>query len=214
MATAPKGTGRPANATEKVSTAKPRNQSTGSRNDSPRTQRKRPGDLTGLRKQEQDEAREAEAGAKVVAAALEAAEEQARNLDEIVDYTADDGDDEDEAQDLTPVEAVALDNAVYADEEDLWEGTDTPLPEPRQSAVQSAVDVQKRKVVIRVNSKIEDMVFGREVLDEGVTDWDHPENNRQPRLGNLRFYNFEEGRRYKVPVDLALHLEEKKYLYH
>lgn len=222
MPTSPKGTGRASSAPAQ-SAGRVRNpqdsRPSGAKNDSPRTQKKRPGDLTGMRKQAQDTQRDEETGAKAAEAALQAAEDQARNLDEVIDYTADDGDQDAEAQDLTPQGlgfSVSLpveeSSYVATDEEDLWSAE--LIPEPRINSVQAAVDVQKRKVIIRVNSKIEDMVFGREVLDEGVFDREHPENNREPLLGNLRFYNFDEGHKYKVPIDLALHLEEKGYLYH
>lgn len=202
---APKGTGGP----------KPPNRTT---NSSPRTQKKRPGDLTGVRKQKLEK-ENADTEARVAAEnALAAAEQEAQNLNEVIDYT-DDQSDVEEAQDLTEsLPEVAwvgesgpeiLEN--NESESELYDNADIPLPEPKQNSVQSAVDVQRRKVIVRVNSKIEQMTFGREVIDPGDRDANPP---RDPVLGNLRFYDFEENHRYKVPVDLALHLEEKGYLYH
>lgn len=71
------------------------------------------------------------------------------------------------------------------------------------------VEVGPRDVEVRVNSKIEQMVYGRQVLDLG-----DPAKGIPPRLGTLQFYDFEEGVRYRVPVALAEHLDELGYLWH
>jgi hypothetical protein len=71
------------------------------------------------------------------------------------------------------------------------------------------VEVGPKDVEVRVNSKIEQMVYGRQVLDDG-----DPMNGIPARLGNLQFYDFEEGVRYRVPVELARHLDELGYLWH
>lgn len=72
-----------------------------------------------------------------------------------------------------------------------------------------AVEVGPREVTIRVNTKIEQMVLGRSVLDPG-----DPTRGIPPRLGHLQFYDFEEGQKYRVPVSIAEHLDELGYLWH
>lgn len=92
----------------------------------------------------------------------------------------------------------------------------SPTPQISQEMLdeieEQALEVGPKEVTIRVNSPIEDMVYGRQVISEA-----HVSEDGQfvPAVhGNLQFYSFAEGQRYKVPVDLALHLEEKGYLYH
>jgi hypothetical protein len=85
-------------------------------------------------------------------------------------------------------------------------------PELAAEIAEQAVEVGPQEVTIRVNSKIEDMVYGRQVVSEAFVDEGgtfHPAVH-----GNLQFYSFVEGQRYKVPVDLAMHLEALGYLYH
>lgn len=74
------------------------------------------------------------------------------------------------------------------------------------------VEVKAATRRIRVNYPIEDMTFGREILQNEVRD----ENGViivPAVLGNLRKYSFEEGRRYDVPAELAEHLAFLGYVY-
>jgi len=153
---------------------------TSSRNSSPRTQQKRPGDLTGVRKQQQEKEHSEELAAKQAEMALANAAQTARQLDVVIDYTDDE-------------------NTTFNPQHEAYENADTPLAQ----APSTAIDVTKLTTEIRVNSKIEDMTFGKQVLDPGDRD-----EGRDPVLGNLRYYNFEEGPRYEVPTALALHLDE------
>jgi hypothetical protein len=70
-------------------------------------------------------------------------------------------------------------------------------PELVAELEEAEVEVENPTIVIRVSSKIEDMVFGRDA-----------------ESGLLNFYSFDEGVRYRVPVALAIHLDEIGYLYH
>ncbi len=78
------------------------------------------------------------------------------------------------------------------------------------------IEVGPRFVEIRVNSKIEQMVYGRQVLKEGYIGQDSRGQDVwiPPQLGNLQFYDFDEGQRYRVPIDLAIHLDELGYVWH
>lgn len=71
-------------------------------------------------------------------------------------------------------------------------GTDEPDVAP---IVTPVVEVKQAFVTIRLNSKIEQMTFGK-------TD------------GRLNNFDFEEGRQYRVSKDLADHLEELGYVWH
>lgn len=148
-----------------------------------RTQRKRPGDLTGVRGQQL--AAEAAANktetVRQVQEALELEREIKINTD--VDYT----------QPSRPVKKVpvALDNGEVVIED-------------------IAVEVPTRR--IRVNYPIEDMTFGREVIDPGEIN-ELGAYVRPPILGGLRNFTFEEGRWYIVNQDLADHLAFLGYIY-
>jgi CMP-2-keto-3-deoxyoctulosonic acid synthetase len=77
---------------------------------------------------------------------------------------------------------------------------------------ETEVEVAPADVRIRVNSKIEDMVFGRAVVPA-----EFDENGKLLKHAvdhGLQFYSFEEGTPYKVPVELAKHLDRIGYLYH
>ena len=71
---------------------------------------------------------------------------------------------------------------------DLTEAAPPPAENPEPSG---EVEVRRPHRVIRVNSTIEQMTFGH---------------------GNT--YDFEAGRQYKVPADLADHLEAKGFVWH
>jgi hypothetical protein len=70
---------------------------------------------------------------------------------------------------------------------------------------------------VRVLADIEDMVYGREVVDPGnYADPDFIVGEtplRMPTLGGLRFLNFQEGREYMVDHDLYLHLKSLDYIW-
>jgi hypothetical protein len=147
----------------------------GARNSSPRTQAKRPGDLTGVRGQAL--AKEA-AAAKVEAAnqvETALAEQKAAKLNTVVDYT----------------------------------GQQTPKP---VEVDMTEVEAKPKFRRIRVNYPIQDMTFGKEILDEGEMD-ERGNYIRYPILGSLRTYNFEEGVYYDVPADVADHLASIGYLW-
>ena len=65
---------------------------------------------------------------------------------------------------------------------------------------------------VRVSYPIEDMTFGKEVVDPGQTD-DTGAYTRLPVLGPLKMYSFEEGREYRMTPDMADHLRKQGYLY-
>ena len=73
------------------------------------------------------------------------------------------------------------------------------------------VEVKPLKHRVRVLADIEDMVFGREVINPG--DWSDPNNIVYPEIGPLRFYNFQEGREYIVDHDMYLHLKSLDYIW-
>jgi hypothetical protein len=84
-------------------------------------------------------------------------------------------------------------------------GVEEPEPE--------VTEVQEPFVTIRVNAPIEDMVFGREVIEDAEFN-EKGELLKEPVLGSLQFYNFEEGVSYLVPRAIAEHLERIQYVYH
>lgn len=74
------------------------------------------------------------------------------------------------------------------------------------------VEVAPKVKRIRVLDDIQDMTFGREVISDAAYD-ENGNMTRYPVLGGLRTYNFEAGRTYDVPADVAGHLVSLGYTY-
>lgn len=96
---------------------------------------------------------------------------------------------------------LAMVNAAAAEDKDVvidYTGADTPVAEVEKAPVEINSPIR----TIRVNSDIDDMTFGRIVVDPG-----DPETGRPAIMGPLNTFTFKVGFAYKVPVDLAKHLE-------
>lgn len=87
-------------------------------------------------------------------------------------------------------------------------GSSEPLPQ----AEMQEVKVSSPFLTIRLNQDIDQMTWGREVLDSG--DYDNPDlSKRRPAvMGPMKYYDFKEGQPYRVPAELANHLDEKGYV--
>jgi hypothetical protein len=106
---------------------------------------------------------------------------------------------------------IALVNAqVKADKEQIIDYTDSTDPLPEVEVRQAQVNTPYR--MIRVNQDIEQMTYGRTVVDAG--DYDNPDISlRRPSvMGPLTEYNFKEGQMYRVPREVAEHLNDKGYV--
>lgn len=102
---------------------------------------------------------------------------------------------------LATAQKAASDNRIVD-----YTGADTPLDE-----VETAKEVETNEpfMTVRILADIEQMTFGRQVYSEARTEDNgvyHP-----AVLGPLNFFDFEAGRRYKVPRDLGLHLIKLEY---
>ena len=101
-------------------------------------------------------------------------------------------------------EAKALQTSVT--KLDLDEGF-KPLPE---SGVNT--DPKSPEVVVRFRREVEEMAFGRTVVAQPVYD-----NDGQLRkgavLGGIRYFSFDEGRRYEIPREMAEHLHLRGIVY-
>lgn len=86
---------------------------------------------------------------------------------------------------------------------DYFPQSEKPLP---QLEVRE-VEVNDPGRIIRVNTDIDQMVFGREVVDPGDR-----EAGRAPIMGPIKFWNFKEGQAYRVNKDMAEHLQRLGYL--
>lgn len=148
-----------------------------------RTQRKRPGDLTGVR------------GQALAAEAVKNKEEAARQVQEALDIEREVkiNTDVDYSTKLKPVQKTQV---AKDDGEVVIEDVEVEIPTRR----------------IRVNYPIEDMTFGREVVSPGELD-ERGAYTKAPILGSLRNFTFEEGRWYVVDADLADHLAFLGYVY-
>lgn len=147
-----------------------------------RTQRKRPGDLTGVRGQQlaAQAKLQKEETARATTAAIE--EERQERINTDVDYS-------------TPAQHVR-----------------TPVRKDNGELEVEDVTVEVPTRRIRVNYPIEEMTFGKEVISPAEVD-EHGNTVRPAVLGNLRRYDFEEGRWYTVDADLADHLAFLGYIY-
>lgn len=103
---------------------------------------------------------------------------------------------------ITQEQAIAKDEVVdYSD-------SDEPVSE---------VEIRQAEVntpfrMIRVNTDIPQMTYGRKVVDPG--DYDNPDlTKRRPAImGPMNMYSFKEGQLYRVPKELADHLYNIGYL--
>lgn len=80
-------------------------------------------------------------------------------------------------------------------------GVDLPSIEVRK------VEASTPYRIIRVNSDIDKMVFGREVVDPGDV-----EVGRPAVMGSIKMWDFKEGQSYRVSKDMAEHLNRLGYL--
>ena len=126
---------------------------------------------------------------------------------------------------LEAAERLAMSSAVASrsgpsrvsyDKNSTHHGDKTPEQEAAERTAAERAgepeEVLPETVWIRVNSPIEQMTFGREVIEAG--DLSDPENPKYPVLGSLHEWNMKEGVEYEVPYALYLHLDELGYVYH
>jgi hypothetical protein len=76
-----------------------------------------------------------------------------------------------------------------------------------------AAPAEPREYVVRLVASIEDMTFGKEIIDRGEFDAGLNGYTRPPVIGGLKSYSFIEGQLYKVDEGLYQHLKELGYLY-
>jgi hypothetical protein len=103
---------------------------------------------------------------------------------------------------------IAMVNAELADaKNDIVDYTNSDEPLPQVEVRTAEVNTPFR--MIRVNCNLPQMTYGREVLDPG----DYQSNPPRPAImGPMKFYNFEEGQLYRVPKEVADHLNNKGYI--
>jgi hypothetical protein len=90
----------------------------------------------------------------------------------------------------------------------------TDAARPKVSPVPVApISTEPREYVVRLVASIENMTFGKDVVDPGEYDEQLRTYTRAPQVGALKHYDFTEGRLYKVDEPLYLHLKELGYLY-
>ena len=106
---------------------------------------------------------------------------------------------------------VALVNAQQkAAKEEIIDYTDSNEPLPVVEIRQAEVNTPFR--MIRVNQDIDQMTYGRKVIDSG--DYDNPDLSlRRPAImGPVNMYSFAEGQLYRVPKEVAEHLNDRGYI--
>lgn len=100
--------------------------------------------------------------------------------------------------------------AAETAKDDIVDLTDSNEPIPE--AVIQEVKVNSPYRMIRTNQDLDQVTFGRKVIDPG--DYDNPDHSlRRPAImGPMQYYNFKEGQATRVPADLAEHLDSLGYL--
>lgn len=83
-----------------------------------------------------------------------------------------------------------------------------PMPEAELRAVKVSTPYR----MIRVNQDISQMTFGRKVIDSGDYTNPDPDKRHPAVMGPMQYYDFNEGQLYRVPKDVADHLQEKGYI--
>jgi hypothetical protein len=87
----------------------------------------------------------------------------------------------------------------------------TDAARPKVEPLPTAAPAEPREYVVRLVASIEDMTYGRDIIDAG--DFSDPGNPRMPMIGGLKTYSFIEGQLYKVDEGLYQHLKGLGYLY-
>lgn len=150
---------------------------------SSRTQRKRPGDLTGVR------------GTQLAAQAAREKDEEKAQVRRALD-------DERTEKRITEVDySTGVGSLTRI-------STHNEAGELEIEDIEVSVPTRR----IRVNWPIDDMTFGRQVVSPGIYD-DRGVMLKAPELGSLNTHSFEEGRWYTVDAELADHLEFLGYTY-
>lgn len=100
--------------------------------------------------------------------------------------------------------------SAEAEKDDIVDLTESNEPIPE--AVYQEVKVNSPFRIVRTNQDLDQMTFGRKVLDAG--DYDNPDLSlRRPAvMGPMNHYTFKEGQAVRVPADLAEHLNNLGYL--
>lgn len=103
---------------------------------------------------------------------------------------------------------VAMATSAAEEEKNVvvdYTGSDEPIPEVELRKVEVASPYR----MIRVNQNIDQMTYGRSVVDPG----DYTANPPRPAImGGLNTYSFEEGVVYRVPKEVADHLNDIGYI--
>jgi hypothetical protein len=106
---------------------------------------------------------------------------------------------------------IALVNA------ELQEEAETPVDytdsdEPMPTVVARKAELNSPFRMIRVSADIDQMTYGRTVIDSG--DYDNPDfSQRRPAImGPMNMYTFKEGQLYRVSRELADHLQARGYI--
>jgi hypothetical protein len=90
----------------------------------------------------------------------------------------------------------------------------TDAARPKVAVAPAPVEpAEPREYVVRLVASIEDMTFGKEIIDAGEYDSSLNGYTRPPVIGGLKSYNFIEGQLYKVDEGLYQHLKGLGYLY-
>jgi len=83
----------------------------------------------------------------------------------------------------------------------------SPLPEKEDNA-----NPKSETVVVRFRREVEEMAYGRQITTPAV--YDGKGDIVTPAvLGSIRYFSFQEGRRYEIPRHMAEHLATRGIVY-
>ena len=121
----------------------------------------------------------------------------------------------DKQRDAKAEQAAAVKAA--ADKQENWAKRNTVVDysqadQPIELAPEEIDDDSPTRDIV-VKYTVDRMAYGRAVNWETVTDEDG-KSREVSSLGGIRYFDFQEGRKYRVPTDMAKHMEERGLVAH
>lgn len=93
---------------------------------------------------------------------------------------------------------------------DYFENAGVPLPEPEKTKAEDLLPYRD----VRIKATLDQVAYGRKIIEEPEYDEKTGAVTKPAVLGGIRFFDFEEGRQYRLPREFAEYLDAKGYVFH
>lgn len=115
------------------------------------------------------------------------------------------------AEALAEVDSFKKKNVVI----DYFADADKPVDDVVEDEVASTLPFRE----VTMKYTIDQMTYGMQIVSPAVYEKDEEGNDTRvlaepAQVGGPRYYSFEEGRKYRLPRELADHLDERGYVFH